>query len=88
MDTPWRTLSSTSVVRDRWIDVRADRCVTPSGVEISPYYVLRYPDWVHVVALTPERGLVLVRQYRHGAGQWFLELPAGGLDGRDASPAV
>ncbi len=80
MDTTWRTLSSEPVVRNRWIDVRSDRCLTPSGAEISPYYVLTYPDWVHVVAVTPERGLVLVRQYRHAVGESVLELPGGGME--------
>ena len=81
MEPTWRTLSSRPVIRDRWIDVRADRCLTPSGAEISPYYVLAYPDWVQVVALTPERGLVLVRQYRHAVGACVLELPGGGVEG-------
>ena len=85
MEPKWRTLSSTTLLKDRWINVRADQCVTPSGVEISPYYVLGYPDWVHVVALTPARDLVLVRQYRHAAGESFLELPGGGVDASDAS---
>lgn len=85
MDTKWRTVSSKTVIKDRWIDVRADRCFTPSGVEISPFYVLTYPDWVHVVALTPARCLVLVKQYRHAAGVSFLELPAGAIETRDSS---
>jgi len=85
MDTKWRTLSSEPVIKDCWIDVRADRCITPSGAQISPYYVLTYPDWVHVVALTPARSLVLVRQYRHAAGVSVLELPGGGIETRDNS---
>ena len=83
MDTTWRTLSSKPVIKDRWIDIRADQCLTPAGVEISPYYVLTYPDWVHVVALTPERSLVLVKQYRHAAEASILELPGGGLESSD-----
>jgi len=30
--------------------------------------------------------LLMVRQYRHPAGAWLLELPAGGVDPTDASP--
>jgi hypothetical protein len=37
---------SPAVLRDRWIDVRADDCITSAGVKVSPYYVLTYPDWV------------------------------------------
>jgi 8-oxo-dGTP pyrophosphatase MutT (NUDIX family) len=80
----WRTLSSREVLGDRWITVRADDCVTADGVEISPYYVLDYPDWVHVVALDPLDRVLLIRQYRHGAGIVSVELPAGGVEPSDA----
>ena len=84
MVEPWRTLSSERLVHDRWIDLRADRCTMQDGAEIAPYYVLTYPDWVHVVALTPDDGLVLVELYRHGAGVACLELPGGAVDSGDA----
>lgn len=83
MVQPWRTLSSETLLRDRWIDVRADRCVTEDGTEIAPYYVLTYPDWVHVVALTASDELVLVEQFRQGAGLVCLELPGGVIDPGD-----
>jgi 8-oxo-dGTP pyrophosphatase MutT (NUDIX family) len=80
----WRTLNSREVLRDRWISLRADDCVTAKGLEISPYYVLSYPDWVHVVALDPLDRVLLIRQYRHGAGVTSIELPAGGVEPSDA----
>lgn len=86
MIQPWRTLSSERPLHDRWIDVRADRCVTAAGVEVAPYYVLDYPDWVHVVALTPDDRLVLVEQYRHAARCVCLELPGGAADPGDVDP--
>ncbi len=86
MMQPWRVLSSKLLLRDRWIDLRADHCINAAGVEIAPYYVLTYADWVHVVAITADDCLVLVEQYRHGAGSAFLELPGGVIDPGDASP--
>lgn len=68
------------VLRDRWISVHADDCVTAEGVEISPYYVLEYPDWVNVVALDEYDHVLLIRQYRHGLGRISLELPCGGAE--------
>ena len=85
MTPPWRTLSSETLLHDRWIDVRADRCLTAAGVEVAPYYVLGYPDWVHVVAVTDDDHLVLVTQYRHGAATSCLELPGGVVDATDES---
>jgi 8-oxo-dGTP pyrophosphatase MutT (NUDIX family) len=85
MGQKWRVTRSETLLQDRWINLRADHCVTPSGVEISPYYVLSYPDWVHVVAITNTGSLVLVRQYRHAAGEFSLELPGGIVEPQDAS---
>ena len=84
MVKPWHTVSTRPILSDRWIDLRADTCRTPGGKEIAPYYVLTYPDWVHVVALTPDAKMVLVEQYRHGAAAVCLELPGGAVDASDA----
>ena len=86
MTEAWRVLETRTVVKDRWVDLRADRCVTPAGVEIAPYYVLGYPDWVHVVAMTGDGRMVLVRQYRHAVGRSVLEIPGGAVDPADGDP--
>lgn len=83
----WTVVASQQLLKDRWIDLRADVCRTPSGAEIAPYYVLSYSDWVHIVAITTDHQLVLVRQYRHGVGRWLTELPGGVADPQDATLA-
>ena len=85
MKRKWRTIRSESLLKDPWIDLRADHCITQTGREITPYYVMSYPDWVHVVGITEANRLVLVRQYRHAAGEFFLELPGGTVDLDDIS---
>ncbi len=84
----WKVHRSRHIFRDRWVSLRADDCVTPSGVEVAPYYVLEYPDWVHVVAVDAGDHVLLVRQYRHGYGGPTLELPGGVVDASDDSPAT
>lgn len=84
--SPWRVLSSELIRGDRWIRLRADRCETGEGAEISPYYVLDYPDWVQVVAVGRDQRILLVEQYRHAAGEITLEIPAGGMDANDQGP--
>ena len=73
----WTVTSSATVIKDRWIDLRADDCVTSSGVSVAPFYVLTYPDWVHIVCLDAQQRLCVVRQYRHGIRQTTMELPGG-----------
>ncbi len=45
--------------------------------------MLRYPDWVHVVAITDDFKIVMVREYRHAAGKFCLGLPAGAVESTD-----
>jgi 8-oxo-dGTP pyrophosphatase MutT (NUDIX family) len=85
---PWRVFSTRHALRDRWISVRADGCVTARGATLDPYYVLEYPDWVHVAAFDDDDHLVMVRQYRHGAGAVTLELPGGVMDAHESDPLV
>ena len=82
----WSVETSRVVHCDRWIDIRSERVVTAKGDVLDPYYVLRYPDWVNVVAVTPEDQMIMLRQYRHAAGEIGLELPCGSVEARDLSP--
>jgi len=50
---------------------------------------LQTPDWVNMVALTPDEDVVLVRQWRHGTRDFTLEIPGGMVDtGEDAAAAA
>lgn len=84
---PWICNGSTTIIRDRWIDLHADDCALPDGTKISPFYVNTLPDFVVVVAVTEEGDFIFVRQYRHGTKQILLECPAGCLEPTDPDPA-
>jgi len=84
---PWRIVKSSVSWQDRWLKVRTDSCLTDSGRTIEPYHVIEYPPWITVIALTPDRQMVLVRQYRHGAKEIVTEIPCGVVDQSDPSPA-
>ena len=84
----WHVRASRHLHRDRWISIRADDCVTPSGADISPYYVIEYPDFVHALAIDRDGNVILVDQYRHGLGTASLELPGGMADPSDADPVA
>ncbi len=77
---PWKTLSSMSVIDDRWLHLTEDRCQLPSGEVIEPYYVVHEGDWVHVFAIDPDDHLVVVQQYRYAGNTVCMELPGGVVD--------
>ncbi|SHM70614.1 8-oxo-dGTP pyrophosphatase MutT, NUDIX family [Chitinophaga jiangningensis] len=83
----WKLLSSEYLHRDTWLTARRDKCETPDGRIVDPYYVLEYNDWVNGLALTEDGQAIMIRQYRHGLKQTLIEIPAGTMDDTDPSPA-
>ena len=76
-DRKWEILSSEYLIRRPWLTARRDHVKLPTGVENKEYYILEYPDWVNVIAITKEGEFVMIRQYRHGLGETRYELSAG-----------
>jgi 8-oxo-dGTP pyrophosphatase MutT (NUDIX family) len=85
---PWRILKSTITYKDRWLTLRSDECQTVEGRIISPYHVLEFPDWINVIPITREGRVVLVREYRHGAGKVVLGLVSGAVDVADGDSVL
>lgn len=76
-DKTWAVEKSEYLFRRPWLTVRRDQVRLPNG-QINPeFYVLEYPTWVNVIAITETGDMVLVRQYRHGIAETRLELCAG-----------
>ena len=76
----WEVLKSTYLLENKWLTVRKDCVKMPSGVVIDDYFVLEYPDWINVIAITQEGLYVIERQYRHGTQSINLELCAGTVE--------
>ncbi|MCJ8208797.1 NUDIX hydrolase [Mucilaginibacter sp. RS28] len=88
-DLTWKKLSSTYLIKDRWATLRKDVCELPDGRVKDDYYVLEYPNWASVVALTEEGKVLMVRQYRHAAGIVSLEIPGGVIEkGEEPEAAI
>jgi ADP-ribose pyrophosphatase len=62
-----------------WRAVVSDELRRSDGSR-STYTYLAVPRAVFVVAVTTERELLLVRQYRHPVRDWTLEVPAGSVE--------
>lgn len=76
----WKTLKSEYLIRRPWLTARRDTVELPTGAINDEYYVLEYPDWVNVIAVTTDGQMVFVRQYRHGLGQTCFEIVAGVME--------
>lgn len=77
--TIWQTVTSKYVHRDSFLTLRRDTRKAP-GFGRHDFYILEFPDWANVVAVTDTHELVLVRQFRHGLAEVNLEIPGGIVD--------
>jgi ADP-ribose pyrophosphatase len=81
----WKVLSSEQLFNDQWFKVRKEKCETPSGKIIDPYYVYDFSTWVGGFALTADGKVIMIRQYRHALGETCIEIPGGCVDDTDKS---
>jgi 8-oxo-dGTP pyrophosphatase MutT (NUDIX family) len=65
------------------IRLTLDTVRLPNG-STAELEIMHHPGGAAVVALDAEGRVCLLRQYRHAAGGWLWELPAGKLDNREA----
>jgi ADP-ribose pyrophosphatase len=85
---PWKKTGSRPLGDFRIFTLRADRSVSPRTGKEHELYVIDTTNWVNVLALTPDRQLVMVEQFRHGTETVELEIPGGMMDPGDASPVA
>ena len=77
----WQVLESKHILSlGQWLNVRQETVQLPSGVQIPTWFVLEFPDWINVIAITRDGQFVMEDQYRHGLGQTNYELVAGVID--------
>lgn len=77
----WKVVKSENILRiGPWLSVRQECVELPSGVQIPTWFVLEYPNWINVIAITKDGEMVLVNQYRHALGETHYELVAGVID--------
>lgn len=79
-------LSSEVVYSGRVFDIRKDR-ISENGTEYDREVITHNGSSV-IVPLFADGTVALVKQYRHAAGQYLLELPAGSLDSPDEPPEL
>ena len=83
----WTVRSSTYRFDEPFLRVRSDTVELPDGTIIEGYFVRESRGFAIAAALTPDRRIVLVRQYKHGVAQIVLELPAGMIDADETPEA-
>lgn len=74
-----RTIATEPIFDGRIIKVRVDEVVLPNG-ETSKREIVKHPGAVAIIAITDDKKIVLVEQYRKAMEKALVEIPAGKLE--------
>ena len=85
----WTKLTSQQLADYRIFTVRQDTSLSPRTGNKHNFFILDSPDWINIIALTPEQNVILIHQFRHGTETICIEIPGGMVDeGEDAQAAA
>lgn len=77
----WKVLKSTPLLNcGPWLNIRQELVELPSGAQIPTWFVMHFPNWINVIAITRDGQFVIEDQYRHALGETHYELVAGVID--------
>ncbi|MCO6504471.1 MAG: NUDIX hydrolase [Snodgrassella sp.] len=79
MDLTEYKISSREVYSGSFLQVKEDTVGLPNGNQ-AQRIVVQHPGASAVLAITSEKKVVLVKQWRYPVGEALLEIPAGKLD--------
>ncbi len=83
-----RVLASRELAAGSFLTLVHEEVELPDGRQVA-LDLVRHPGAAAIVPLTADGEVILVRQYRHAAEGWLLEVPAGKLDhGEEAATAA
>lgn len=80
MPARWERTGQSLHAQCQVFDVLHARYRHPGRGRERDFVVIEAPDWVNVIALTPDDRLVLVRQFRFGIDDFSLEIPGGVME--------
>lgn len=76
-------MSSRQLYKGRVVDLRIEPVQLPNGASIE-LEIIHHPGAAAVVPLHDDGTVTLIRQFRHAAGGFLWEVPAGKLDAGEA----
>ena len=82
-----KVLDTKIIYSGKVFSVRQDRVIEPGGVEVTRDIVVHRGSVV-VLPVFPDGDILLIRHYRHAAGDFLWELVAGRVEEGESRPAA
>lgn len=86
MEKHWKRKGVEKVFQNRLFSVFHKRFLLRPRGEEGIFATIATSNWVNVIPVTDEGGIILIRQFRHGIEETTVEIPGGGIDSPDEKP--
>ena len=73
----WKILQEEDISPSPWFPLFKHKVKLPNGRVVDDYYLSKVGDVAMIVPITKKGEIVFVKQYKHGAREVIMELPAG-----------
>jgi 8-oxo-dGTP pyrophosphatase MutT (NUDIX family) len=78
--TQWRIEPDHEVLETPIGTIRKGPLQSRTSLKRKEFYFFDFPDWVNIIARTPDNEILLIRQFRYGTKRMELEIPGGMID--------
>lgn len=79
-DTLWQVTPAKKILTTPVMNVLTSQVVCKRSDTSRDFYRLDFSPWVNIIATTPTKDIVCIRQYRFGSGRIELEIPGGAVE--------
>jgi 8-oxo-dGTP pyrophosphatase MutT (NUDIX family) len=76
---PYKILSSRTVYKNPWIEVKEEEVISPSN-EKKVFGIVDNGQGVQIVAVNDKNEVYLIREYYYVLGEYGIQTPAGGIE--------
>lgn len=73
----WKILEETDISPSPWFPLFKHKVELPNGRIVDDYYLSKMGNVVMILPINKKKEIVFVQQYKHGANDVVIELPAG-----------
>lgn len=77
-----KTIHTKKIFEGNIIDLQVDEVSLPNG-KVSKREIVKHPGAVAIIAITKDKKIVLVKQYRKPLEKHLIEIPAGKIDNNE-----
>jgi 8-oxo-dGTP pyrophosphatase MutT (NUDIX family) len=76
----WKTIETNNILKAhvfRYLQVKRE---SPTTNQVGEFDIVQCSNWVNVMAITPEKKIILIKQFRHGTNNYTIEIPGGAVN--------